>query len=309
MNKAEVIDNVRFDDEADWTSVPHMFGTQKNRGNVIFLDAYPEDIPALHMDIMNPHYSPYYSEGKPPADHHNPTPIKFLTVAKGTKFIFRAVAKKEQNLPQKIRVAFAEALTKEGVGAKIALGYGRFVIDEDGQKVLLKKRKQRHEEKKRRLSPWLDYIELINQVGDWGQFKQIVLDNEKLVEYRKEMDVTEAVRIKALEIRNKWRKSWGASRDEQIATWLQPAGVEWPCIVAGIENPVKEKSADYEKIMQLIDWGAYKSAGIDLSKLPLDALQLLKQKMEEWGCYSKKAKEDKKTAFKKVKDLLRQHQK
>jgi len=32
------------------------------------------------------------------------------------------------------------------VGAKTAVGYGRFVIDENGQEALLKKRKQRHEE-------------------------------------------------------------------------------------------------------------------------------------------------------------------
>jgi len=43
---------------------------------------------------MNPHYSPYYTEGKPPADYHNPIPIKFLTVAKETTFIFRVLIDK-----------------------------------------------------------------------------------------------------------------------------------------------------------------------------------------------------------------------
>jgi CRISPR-associated protein Cmr6 len=117
-----------FNDEEPWTFVPMLFGTQRGRGNVIFLDAYPENVPDLHIDIMNPHYGPYYSQNKPPADHYNPTPIKFLTIKRGSKFIFRAIALKKDDTPQKVLDAFVNALTKEGVGAKTAVGYGRFVI-------------------------------------------------------------------------------------------------------------------------------------------------------------------------------------
>lgn len=120
----------RFDDEAGWTFIVNMFGAQTKRGQVVFLDAYSKGVPQLHIDIMNPHYGPYYSDGLPPADHHNPTPIKFLTVAPGTTFIFRAIAKKEKDLPQKVHTAIEKALTVEGVGAKTAIGYGRFTIDE-----------------------------------------------------------------------------------------------------------------------------------------------------------------------------------
>ncbi|MCE5210288.1 MAG: type III-B CRISPR module RAMP protein Cmr6 [Deltaproteobacteria bacterium] len=128
--------------------IPDIFGGEKIivdqekekriilRGRVVFLDAYPAKIPDLHIDIMNPHYAPYYSEGKPPADHHNPTPIKFLTVAKGTRFIFRAVVEKKDNLPEKVRTAFIKALTEEGVGAKTAIGYGRFDVVEEKNKYL-----------------------------------------------------------------------------------------------------------------------------------------------------------------------------
>jgi hypothetical protein len=116
-----------------------MFGAQKKKGEVVFLDAYPKDVPQLHIDIMNPHYGPYYSDGVPPADHHNPTPIKFLTVAPGTTFIFRAVTKKENGLPQKVKKALLSALTEEGVGAKTAVGYGRFAVDEKTQSVATEK--------------------------------------------------------------------------------------------------------------------------------------------------------------------------
>jgi len=126
--KPEVEETGRFDDEEEWTLVPLMFGTQKNRGRVIFMDAYPKNVPSLHIDIMNPHYGPYYSDGLPPADHHNPTPIKFLTIAPETIFIFRAVVKKENDLALKVEDALISALTEEGVGAKTAIGYGRFDI-------------------------------------------------------------------------------------------------------------------------------------------------------------------------------------
>lgn len=135
LQRGEVDEKGRFDDEQDWTLIATMFGAQKRKGQVIFLDAYPNSVPQLHVDIMNPHYGPYYSDGLPPADHHNPTPIKFLTVAPGTTFIFRAIAKKEKDLPQKVHTAIEKALTEEGVGAKTAVGYGRFDIKHDRQAV------------------------------------------------------------------------------------------------------------------------------------------------------------------------------
>ena len=117
-----------FDDEEDWTHIPQLFGTQAKRGAVFFLDAYPEKTPDLHVDIMNPHYGEYYGEEtKPPGDYLNPIPLKFLTVAKDTVFIFRAlVDKKNPELTNMVKTAFRKALTEEGVGAKTAVGYGLF---------------------------------------------------------------------------------------------------------------------------------------------------------------------------------------
>ena len=71
------------------------FGTsdqkQKNkyRGQLVFLDAYPAEVPNLKVDIMNPHYSDYYSGKKDqPEETESPNPIKFLAVQQGTKFVF-----------------------------------------------------------------------------------------------------------------------------------------------------------------------------------------------------------------------------
>ncbi len=116
------------------TLVPDIFGgdadiinneKEKWKGKVIFLDAYPEKVPDLHVDIMNPHYGDYYSDenGKtPPADYLDPTPIKFLTVKQGTKFIFRALVPKDSDLLEIVKTGFKNALKDEGVGAKTAVG-------------------------------------------------------------------------------------------------------------------------------------------------------------------------------------------
>lgn len=125
-----------FDDEEGWTRVPELFGTQEKRGSVVFLDAYPKSIPSLHLDIMNPHYGDYYSDRTPPADYLSPNPIKFLTVAKGTVFSFRALVLREvHGLVEETASAIKRALSEEGVGAKTALGYGRFDVPEEIEKI------------------------------------------------------------------------------------------------------------------------------------------------------------------------------
>jgi len=104
----------------------NIFGTQEEQGKVIFFDAYPEGEIKLAVDIMNPHYSDYYSEGKPPADWQKPKPIPFLTV-EDTKFCF-FLASKEDSLLKKAESWLKEALKEYGIGAKTALGYGIFAI-------------------------------------------------------------------------------------------------------------------------------------------------------------------------------------
>jgi len=102
-----------------------IFGTQKKQGKVIFFDAYPFGEIKLKIDVMNPHYSGYYSKGQPPADWQTPIPIKFLTV-ENTKFHFY-LASKEQNLVEKASSLLLENIQNYGIGAKTSLGYGLFI--------------------------------------------------------------------------------------------------------------------------------------------------------------------------------------
>jgi len=117
-----------------------IFGTQNKQGCIIFFDSFPENFNAedsektceIKYDIMNPHYGPYYTEKKPPADYYNPTLIPFL-VLENAKFTFylgtknRLISSEEkENLLNSTKEWLRDALTSYGIGAKTALGYGFF---------------------------------------------------------------------------------------------------------------------------------------------------------------------------------------
>ena len=121
--------------DTEYKRMDKLFGTQseqetKEKGKAVFFDAFPvmnAGNNIFDMDIMNPHYSEYYSEGKPPGDWMKPIPIKFLTVKKGTEYRFHVVSRDEDLLNDAI-ILLKGALKESGVGAKTALGYGRFVF-------------------------------------------------------------------------------------------------------------------------------------------------------------------------------------
>lgn len=108
------------------------------RGVVRFFDAFPITAPTLCLDVMNPHYSPYYTGDKPPADYHNPVPLPFLTVEK-TDFIFFVGVPESENTPiaggifdgtspLAVAVEWMErAMREQGIGGKTSVGYGYFV--------------------------------------------------------------------------------------------------------------------------------------------------------------------------------------
>ena len=134
-----------------------LFGTQKFKGLLVFLDAYPEvqnNQQIFELDVMTPHYQGYYTKNQVPGDWENPNPIPFLTVKKGITFCFnvlfdkfraeRLLTLKEDEFPnqakgiikkwlnnfsnisQNVKKWIEDALTEFGVGAKTRLGYGIF---------------------------------------------------------------------------------------------------------------------------------------------------------------------------------------
>lgn len=110
------------------------FGTQGTVGRFLLLDMLPTRPPLLTVDIMTPHYGPYYQNAEIPGDWYSPVPISFLTVEENNQWQLGILPVPGQDplgneeIGQLIK-ALVEALIWHGAGAKTAVGYGRFERD------------------------------------------------------------------------------------------------------------------------------------------------------------------------------------
>ncbi|RKU12138.1 type III-B CRISPR module RAMP protein Cmr6 [Candidatus Poribacteria bacterium] len=197
-----------------------IFGSQEQRGEVRFLDAYSTEAVHFAIDIMNPHYPDYYSGSKPPTDHQSPRPINFLTVEK-TNFRFAFLAE-DQKLLCKIKDRFEDALDMKGVGAKTAVGYGYFRDFKDKTDTITDKLKQEQEaaEKQQKakqlasLSPIERLAEEVKSLAD----SQV--DEERATEiYNNELPSLESddKQIIAQALKTYWQRinKWEGGSDKQ----------------------------------------------------------------------------------------------
>ncbi len=124
----------------DWTGVWEKardfrlaFGSAAVRGRVCFTDALPDDPDGtalrFHLDVVTPHYGPYYGGGgdKPPADWYSPVPSNFLTVGAGSPFAF-VLYGPDGHLVDRAAGWLREALAW-GAGGKVSAGYGAMTVD------------------------------------------------------------------------------------------------------------------------------------------------------------------------------------
>lgn len=128
-------DNNSNEVDLDNKTLVKYFGSENDsnpkRGQLVILDVYPKTISELKIDIMNPHNQNYYSgKNKQPVETESPNPIKFLTVPKGTEFVFNFayIPLKEGNLcdEKELNDIVDTAFETVGFGGKTAIGYGRF---------------------------------------------------------------------------------------------------------------------------------------------------------------------------------------
>ncbi len=140
-----------------------IFGTQNQKGCFIFFDAYPlsgDDI-KLEKDVMTPHYGQYYNakEGseKFPTDTQFPNPINFVTWSGTFLFVVKSICSEvKKKLLDEVKKDLIEALSNYGIGAKTAVGYGRFEDLSDFTETYIsdlemkQARKERLEEEKRK---------------------------------------------------------------------------------------------------------------------------------------------------------------
>lgn len=123
-------------------------------GSLAFMDAVPVERVQLEADVMTPHYASWTPDD-PPGDWCSPTPIPFLTMAAGNKMLFAVIPCRDASTEDASTVMewIGEALEWQGVGAKTAVGYGRFERDEETTRELeqrLDKATQEQAEKRRR---------------------------------------------------------------------------------------------------------------------------------------------------------------
>lgn len=103
-----------------------------NRGALSFADAFPSAWPEIDVDILTPHYSPYYDPGSnlPPGDWFDPTPSTFLAVKPGRPWNFwwslDGKLSGGTEPPEPLVDLFARAFAAQGIGAKKSAGYGWF---------------------------------------------------------------------------------------------------------------------------------------------------------------------------------------
>ena len=102
-----------------------VYAETNRRGQVVFLDGLPVRFPRIDLDIMNPHFSDYYQEKKPPADYLSPVPILFAAVAPEEAFSFGLYSRNGDYL-KKAMEWLVGGLTELGFGGKTNVGYGYF---------------------------------------------------------------------------------------------------------------------------------------------------------------------------------------
>lgn len=136
------LENIKKDDTMP-EPMKALFGAggdkSSQRGKVIFLDAYPEKLPKLKAEIMNCHYPDYLNKSeRGPTEDQSPNPQRYWAVDKldrsnkPLKFVFRMIVCPDvaQNTDHmsSLKAAFVSGLADHGLGAKTAVGHGRFGI-------------------------------------------------------------------------------------------------------------------------------------------------------------------------------------
>lgn len=111
-----------------------IFGSNEAQGKVLFFDSFSQN-PKLQLDIMNSHYSTYYSGSEAPTDTQSPILINFLAI-KDSEFKFMVATKnnieiesgkfKGKKILDFIKNELSQSLQIFGLGAKTAVGYGYF---------------------------------------------------------------------------------------------------------------------------------------------------------------------------------------
>jgi len=123
--------------EREAQAIADEIGAQDFKGCACFLPAYPTTATTLVVDMVNPHYPNYYGGRSQRAeDNESPIPNYFPAVEACSTFGFAALLNRVPDLPNitatgllaQVKQWLERAVTRKGVGAKTAAGYGWFEL-------------------------------------------------------------------------------------------------------------------------------------------------------------------------------------
>lgn len=106
------------------------YGSQDSVAPVAILDGLPCLGWRVQRDVMTPHFSGWYQEGRLPDDTEDPKPIPFLSIAAGSCFEVALIARDSAGtaLLGPVTEDLRSGLEERGLGAKTAAGYGVFAL-------------------------------------------------------------------------------------------------------------------------------------------------------------------------------------
>ena len=192
-------DNEGRDIWNETTEIKSHFGELGQAGQILFFDMLPLKPPQLDIDVMTPHYGPYYQEKEGddiPGDWHSPVPISFLTVAPGQSWqVGLAPASRSRSPGEDVFASLLEALqvalAVAGAGAKTAVGYGRFERDLEAEE-----RQAKEGEQRRRAEE-----EAARQAAEQAAFEESLANDSEPLR-----------RLKRLQREQNWKRSADDSR-------------------------------------------------------------------------------------------------
>jgi|GEM_PF-1911481 len=122
-----------------------IFGNNEKRAEVIFFDAFPKYGVKAITDVINPHFSEYYSgTNTAPLDTETTNPVFFLALKDASFDIYIGSKQKEEfnlkipgfnerkTLLEATEFFIKKALDEIGLGAKTAIGYGVMSYEGEG---------------------------------------------------------------------------------------------------------------------------------------------------------------------------------
>lgn len=131
-----------------WFGTTEKGDVAEHCGQFIFMDALPVAPCDLHVEVMTPHMGKWYAKGgsdplkseSQPGDWHAPIPVQYL-VARNLSLQF-IILPRPGACPgelESIWSALESALDWLGAGAKTAIGFGSFALDEEEERKLQKR--------------------------------------------------------------------------------------------------------------------------------------------------------------------------